>query len=51
MAATYCREKTCIEDIVAIANEIARGPTRATALNGKRNETYRKTAEARKETH
>ena len=48
---TYDREKTCIEDVIAIANEIARGIPPSTALNANKNETYPQGADKRRRAH
>jgi hypothetical protein len=39
-AVTYYREKSCIEDVLAIANEIAQGVPPGKALNTRKNDAY-----------
>jgi hypothetical protein len=39
-AGTYYREKSCIEDVLAIANEIAQGVRPGKAQNAGKNDAY-----------
>ena len=49
-AVDYYRERTCTEDVIAIANEIARGITLAAPLNAK-HEGESRSSRAQKGTH